>query len=206
MIKFRILLWSIGMLLWIASRTSVRLRSQLSRDMTVSVGCEDGVWRSYRIANRRVSSFAKVDEDALLMLSFKTADLGFQVLLAPDAINRILDGFSDGEIVCRGEAAHVLWFYELIMGLKPWRRKPQEVWPDSYTKPNYAHKVSSKIIREPVTDAVDPTWQEAHEQRAKTILWRVGRGATPEGKFKQHRIVINQAEIGEVQITQDTAS
>lgn len=195
MLRFRLLLWLIGVLLWVASRLSPRVQSQLSRAMTIAVSSEDGVARSYRVANRRVNSFATIDANALLKLSFKTGKLGFSVLLAPDAINRILDGLGRGEIVCQGEAAHVLWFYELIMGLKPWRHIPLDTWPDSYTEPNHSHKVSQKIIREPSVDELDAEWLEAYEQRAKTILWRVGKGATPEGKFKKHRIVIEATEI-----------
>ena len=191
MLKFRILLWLIGMLLWLASRASQRVQSQLSRNMFFSVGTEDGIWRTYEFADRRISSREGASDDALLTLIFRSGDIGFRILLASNTIDQLIEGLGTGDVVCRGEAAHVLWFYELIMGLKPWQRPKLEAWPDSYTEPNYSHKVSDRIMREPVIDEVDPTWQEAHCQRAKTIIWRVGCGATPEGKFKNHRIVIN---------------
>ena len=111
--------------------------------------------------------------------------------VAREAIDRIMDGLGSRDVVCDGEAAVVLWFYELVMGLRPWRKKPVDVWPDSYTRPNEAHRGSDRIIREPAANALDPDWQEAHVQREKTLLWQVGLGATPEGKFKDHRIVID---------------
>ena len=196
MLKFRILLWSIGVLLWTASRTSGRVQSQLSRDMLFSVGTEDGVWRTYQFANRRISSRAGASDKALLTLIFRTGDIGFRILLASNTIDQLVDGLGTGDVVCKGEAAHVLWFYELIMGLKPWQRPKLETWPDSYTEPNLNHKVADRIKREPVTAELDPNWQEAFAQREKTILWRVGRGATPEGKFKEHRIVVDEGSNG----------
>ena len=192
MLKFRILLWLIGVLLWVASRTSRRVQSQLSREMLFSVGTEDGVWRTYQFAKRRIASRSGASDEALLTLIFRNGDIGFRILLASNTIDQLVDGLGTGDVVCKGEAAHVLWFYELIMGLKPWLRPNLEAWPNSYTEPNHSHKVADRIKREPITDELDPNWKEAFAQREKTILWRVGRGATPEGKFKAHRIVIDE--------------
>ena len=197
MLRFRILLWSIGVLLWVASRSSRRVQAQLSRDMDFSVGSDDGVWRTYRFADRRITSHSGAREDALMTLSFKNGKTGFRILLASNTIDQLVYGLGTGDAVCKGEAAHVLWFYELIMGLKPWQRPRLEAWPDSYTEPDFSHKVTNRITREPAVDEVDPAWQEVRCQRAKTILWRVGCGATPEGKFKNHQIVIKE-DNGEV--------
>jgi hypothetical protein len=198
MLKFRVLLWLIGLLLWLASRLSARVQSQLSRDMTLVIGSEDGVWRTYHFSGRRTSSRAGSAANAALTLTFKSGDLGFRVLLAVNTIDQLLDGFGTRDIVCKGEAAVILWFYELVMGLKPWRRKPVDVWPDSYDRPDSGSKVADRIIREPVADTLDPDWRESHEQREKTLLWQVGLGAVPAGKFIRHRIVIDLAEQQDV--------
>ena len=191
MTKFNALLWVIGLLLWVSSRLSHRVQSQLSRDMKLSIGSEDGIWRTYEFAGRRATSHSGAATDALLTLRFRTGDIGFRILLATDTINQLLEGFGSRDVDCRGEAAVVLWFYELVMGLKPWRQHSMEEWPDSYTQPNNAFKGSDRIIREPAAEYLDPDWLEAHEQREKTLIWQVGRGAMPAGKFRQHRIVID---------------
>lgn len=188
--RFKLLLFFLGLILSAASRLSARLRGQLSRDMTVIIASYDGVARAFTIKDRKISTSSRVPAEATLKVYFRTAAIGFRIFLAPNAIDQIVDGFGTGDVVCEGEAAHILWFYELTMGLLPWRKKPIDIWPDSYTAPNKNHKVSDRIIREPALESLDPISLDAHKQREKTILWGVGRGATPWGKVKRHKIVV----------------
>lgn len=191
MFRFRFLLWLIGVVLFIASRLSKHVSGQLSRDMTIVVASDDGVVRSFIIRARKVTSVGKSTPHPILRLRFRSAAIGFRILLAPNAIGQILDALGTLDVICEGEAAYVLWFYELIMGIKPWQKKPHDIWPQSYTAPDSRLKVADRIIREPILDNLDPTWHNAHQQRKKTILWQVGEGAHPWGKVKDHHIVVD---------------
>ena len=189
--RFKLLLLFLGLGLYVASRLSARIRGQLSRDMTIVFASNDGVARAFIVRDRKISSTSSIPSEAILKVHFRTGAIGFRIFLAANAIDQIVDGLGTGDVVCEGEAAYVLWFYELAMGLSPLRKKPVDVWPDSYTAPNENHKVSDRIIREPALDSLDPASLDAHKQREKTILWGVGRGATPWGKVKHHNIVVD---------------
>lgn len=189
--SLRILLWAIGTLLAIGSRVSERVRAQLARDMTFVAAAPGGVARSYVIEGRRVSSRPGVSKDALCTLRFRTAAAGTRILLAPDAVGRIVSGLGTGEVECDGEAAVVLWFYELLMGLNPFRGKPRDAWPGSCVAPDPTLKASDRIVRAPPVDQLDPDWHDAHEQREKLLIWQVGRGAPVAGKFTRHRMVVD---------------
>ena len=190
---FRIILLVVGLALSLGSRLSPRVRSQLSRDMIFVLESLNGVSRSFVVRGRRVSSHSGVSADAVCTLRFRTSAIGASIFLAKDAIGQLINGFGSLDVECKGEAAHVLWFYELAMGLLPWRRKTREVWPQSYAKPDLSHKSSSRIIREPAINSLDSAWLDAAEQRDKLVIWQVGQGAVPPGKMKSHKIVINLA-------------
>ena len=192
---FRLILLVVGSALSLGSRLSPRVRSQLSRDMIFVMESLDGVSRSFVVRRRRISSHSGVSAGAVCTVRFRTAAIGARVFLAKDAIGQLIDGFGSLDVECQGEAAHVLWFYELTMGLLPWRRSGTEVWPQSYAEPDFSHKASSRIIREPAVENLDSTWLDAHEQRDKLLIWQVGQGAVPAGKVKNHKIVINLAAL-----------
>ena len=187
---FRLVLWSIGTLLWAASRVSPRVQAQLSRDMEVVIYTQDGVARTFIVRDRRMTSIGQRYDHPTFAVCFSTAGLGARILLARDTINRILDGLERGDIEIMGQAAVLVWFYELTMGLSPFNRRPVDVWPDAYVEHDPNSKVSARITREPVTHELDPNWLTAHDQREKTLLWQVGRGAKPGGIPVAHKIVV----------------
>jgi hypothetical protein len=190
---FRIILLLIGLALSLGSRISPRVRSQLSRDMVFVMESLDGVSRSFTMRGRRITSHSGVSTDAVCTVRFRTAAIGARIFLAKDAIGQLIDGFSSLDVECQGEAAHVLWFYELAMGLLPWHKSRTEIWPQSYAEPDLSLKASTRIIREPSVDSLDPAWADAAEQRNKLVIWQVGKGAVPTGKIKNHKIVVNLA-------------
>ena len=114
-----------GVLLAVASRSSARVRSQLGRDVVLVVGSRDGPARSFIVRDRQVSSRAGAARGARCTLRFRSAAMGTRILLAPNAIDRIVDGLAAGDVECDGQAAYVLWFYELVMGLVPFRSAPR---------------------------------------------------------------------------------
>lgn len=187
---FRLLLASLGIALSLASRMSGRVAGQLSRDMTIVLWSKN-IARAFIIKNRKISSTTSIPAEAKLKVGFSTPMVGVRIFLASNTIDQIVDGFGNGEVICEGEAAHLLWFYQLAVGLLPGHINKQEHWPDSYTEPNYEHKASDRIIREPALEMLDPACTDAHLQREKTILWQVGRGRTPWGKVVDHQIVVD---------------
>ncbi len=174
---FRLVLWSIGMLLWIASRTSSRLRLQLARDVQLSVVSKDGVARTYVFRNRYASSHSGVVDDASCTVTFQTAAQGARIFLAEDAIKRIVDGLARREIEVQGEATIVLWFYEMVMAYAPWSKSGSTAIPNGYVAPDLNGKVADRITREPAVEQLDPNWRGANEQRENLVLWQVGKGA-----------------------------
>ena len=186
---FRIVLWALGLLLNLASRTSRRIQSQLGRDFVFVVESRDGVARSYVFRNRRVSSHAGGTPGARCTVRFRSATVGTVILLFPRTVDRIVDGLGCGDVECDGQAAYVLWFYELTMGIV--RPRQRDVWPNAYVAHDPNGKAADRITREPAVAALDPAWTAAHRQREKTMLWQVGRGGDPTGVFTRHRIVVD---------------
>ena len=189
--SYRFVLWTIGLLLSTASRYSKRVQSQLSRDMTIVLASEEGVARSYVIKNRRLTSHAGASTDVRSSLTFRTNWIGTCTLLAPDTIGRIVDGLGTGDVKCTGQASHIMWIYELTMGLNPFQRNPRDVWPHSYTKPSDTIKAADRIIREPATPILDAVNPNVHERCADTLIWQVARGGPVFGEFTNHNIVVD---------------
>lgn len=194
--SLRVVLWVIGAALAVGSRVSGTVRARLGRDMTFVVASRDGVARSYVMRNRRVSSHAGAASNARCTLWFRDAPTGTRILLAANTIDQIVDGFGNGEVECDGQAAVVLWFYELVMGLNPLKFPPRDVWPDSYVAHDPARKAADRITVEPPVSALDSDRDLARAQREHIILWQVGRGAEPAGRFKRHRIAVDMRDAG----------
>ena len=196
---FRFVLWAMGVLLAVASRTNQRLRSQLARDMTIVIGTKDGVARSFVIENRRISSHAGSASNRECSITFKTASQGARIFIAVDAIGQIVDGLASGEIEVQGQAAVVVWFYELTIAFMPGRKGRSQVMPDAYTVHDPDAKVANRITREHAVRTLDPAWTGAVAQREKLLIWQVGRGANPEGRFENYKIVVDVSTPGEVE-------
>ncbi len=188
---FRLLLWIVGIRLAIASRTSARIRKQLTRDMSVAIGSRGSVSRSYVFHNRRVSSHTGLESDAHCTLLFQTATEGTRILLAPDCLAQIVNGLALKEIELKGDPTSILWFYEMVMAFVPGFVQPPHVMPGAYVKPNLQGKAADRITREPVAEALDPTWTAAVAQREKLLLWQVGKGASVPGKSKNFKPVLD---------------
>jgi hypothetical protein len=188
---FRIVLWSIGALLAITSRVHARTRAQIARDMIVTIGARGGAARSYVFRDRRVSSHAGHDPDAVMILTFASPAAGTRILLAEDAVLRIVRGLCAKEIELVGMPAHVLWLYEMVFGYVPWRRKRYHVAPHAYLVPDLHGKVADRITREPPQAELDPDWTAAHTQREKMEMWRVGKGELSEGRVPGFEYIVD---------------
>ena len=198
---FRLILWSIGLLLAVGSRCNARVQTQLSRDMTVVLASSDGVARSYVISARRISSHAGSAANASCGLTFDSASAAARIFLANDAIGQIIGGLGAGTIQCRGNAAIVVWFYQLTMSLAPGPRPRRQAWPDAYVAHNPDGLVASRITREAAVAALDPDWTGAATQREKLMIWQVGCGAPVTGKVVDHKIVAEVPEHAMEQVS-----
>lgn len=188
---FRLLLCLIGWLLWLSSRVSPRVRAQITREMTVSIASRDGIARTYLFHARRVSSHDGVAPAPDLYLTVPSAAAGVQILLAPDAVRRIVQGLSSKVFELKGLPAHLLWFYELVVGHLPWRKPRHMSLPGDYVAPDPNGRVASRITREPAQSALDPHLRSAHDQREKLDIWRVAHGAPAPGAFTNYRHVVD---------------
>lgn len=187
----RCLLWLVGIQLALASHLSVRLRRQLTRDLVFAVVTKDGVGRSYTFRNRQISSRGGRSSQADCTLMFSAAGQGVRILLAANAVERIVDGLARRTIELRGDPTTVLWFYELVFGFLPWRKTPRCDLPDSYIAHNPNSKVAGRITRQPAVEALDSAWIAAVRQREKLVMWQVGQGAAVPNKPLSFQHVID---------------
>lgn len=188
---FRMILWSIGALLAVTSRIHVRTRAQIARDMTLTVAARGGAARSFVFRNRRVSSHRGHAADASMILTFASPAAGARILLAEDAVGQIVRGLCSRDIALVGMPAHVLWFYEMVIGYLPWRRKRYHVAPHAYVMPDADSKVADRITREPPREELDPAWSAAHTQREKMEMWQVGKGSLSRGRIPGFAYIVD---------------
>ncbi len=188
---FRIILWGIGALLRVTSRVHARTRAQIGRDMTVTLAAHGGAARSYVFKDRRVAAHAGHDPNATMILTFASPAAGTRILLAEDAVLRIVRGLCTREIELVGMPAHVLWLYEMVFGYVPWRRKRYHVAPHAYVVPDLNGKVAERITREPPQEKLDPNWTAAHTQREKMEMWRVGKGELSQGRVPGFAYIVD---------------
>ena len=191
---FRLVLWSVGTLLAIASRASSRLRAQLARNLTVCICSRDGVARSYVFRDRKISSHAGLAPNSHCTLIFSTAKDGARIFLATDCIAQVVDGLASKTIGIQGDPADVLWFYEMVMARVPGHPFRPCAMPDAYTTPDPEGKVTDRITREPAVDMLTPAWAQAFAQREKLILWQVGKGARVHGKSNTFKPVVDVSQ------------
>ena len=188
---FRLLLWNVGVLLFVVSRVSSRVRSQIGRDFTITVASRDGVARTFVFKDRFASSRSGFDSQAIFTLTFSSGRQGVCALLAKDAVVRVMDGLASGDMLYEGDLPYLLWFYEMVMAYVPRRnRSCTKKMPDSYLKPDPANRVGNRIIREPVQLALNPDWKNAFIQRENILLWCVGEGAPVKGKVRDFKHVL----------------
>lgn len=187
--RFRLILWFVGILLSSMSRVSARLRAQLARDITVTIATRDGVSRTYLFHSRRVASHSGIAEAADCTLTFPTASIGARIFLAPNAIEQIVEGITSGDIDLKGLPAIALWFYEMVMGCVPRGRK-KHMMPHAYIATDANVKVAGRITREPVQNTLDQNWSGAVKQREKLMMWKVGHGVPVPEKIEPFRHVV----------------
>jgi len=175
---FRLALAILGTGMGLACRLSDTFRRQVTRDLTVQIGSADGVFHHYVFTPRTVTSHSGPAVAPTLSLCFDNAGQGFSTLVSPHAVGRIVHALLESTAEYQGNAVLLLWFYGLTRFVLPIGRtgRLRAAPPDAYIAPNPDSKVAGRIVREPPTTELDPTWELAHQQRAKMVMIRGSAG------------------------------
>lgn len=123
--KFRFLLWAMGLLMARASRNNPAFQQQLvDKDLVFQLQTlDDEVARHYIVKNQRISSKGGAHPKPAFAIAFKDAAFGFQTLQAKNKQLAFMQGIQDKTIQIKGNPALVIWFQGLTRYLRPKKRK-----------------------------------------------------------------------------------
>jgi hypothetical protein len=119
--KFRFLLWMLGLLMAKASRNNPAFQDQLKgKELTFQLQTADGkVARHFIVSGQRLTSKAGVIAEPAFSISFKDAAFGFATLQAKNKQLAFMQGIQDKDIQIQGNPGLVIWFQGLTKYLKP---------------------------------------------------------------------------------------
>lgn len=123
--KFRFLLWMLGLLMARASRSNPAFQQQLAgKDLAFQLQTTDGkVARHFVVRDQRVSSAAGPAASPAFSISFKDAAYGFATMQAKNKQLAFMQGIQDKNIQVTGNAGLVMWFQGLTKYLKSRKKK-----------------------------------------------------------------------------------
>src|SRR5471032_2731 len=124
--KFRFLLWMLGLLMSRASRNNPAFQQQLAgKDLTFQLQTTDGkVARHFIVSGQRISSHAGAVAEPAFAISFKDAAFGFATMQAKNKQLAFMQGIQNKDIQIKGNPGLVIWFQGLTKYLKPRKKKP----------------------------------------------------------------------------------
>ncbi|MBX8470007.1 MULTISPECIES: SCP2 sterol-binding domain-containing protein [unclassified Pseudomonas] len=119
--KFRFLLWMLGLLMGKASRTNPAFQQQLGdKDLVFQLQTLDGkVARHFVVKDQRITSKSGVVAEPAFAIAFKDAAFGFATMQAKNKQLAFMQGIQDKSIQLKGNPALVMWFQGLMKYLKP---------------------------------------------------------------------------------------
>ena len=119
--KFRFLLWMLGLLMAKASRNNPDFQKQLSgKELTFQLQTLDGkVARHFNVSGQRITSKSGVTAGPAFAIAFKDAAYGFATMQAKNKQLAFMQGIQDKDIQIKGNPGLVIWFQGLIKYLKP---------------------------------------------------------------------------------------
>jgi len=122
--KFRLLLWALGLMMKKASKKNPDFQKQLAgKDFVFQIKTEDdNIARQYVVKNDRVKSKGGLAKEAAFSLSFKDADTGLAIMTAKDK-NAFMKGIQDKDIKIDGDLSLVMWFQGVVKHIKPKKKK-----------------------------------------------------------------------------------
>ena len=122
--KFRLMLWALGLMMKKASKNNPDLQKQLEgKDFTFQIKTQDEkIARRFIVKNNRVRSKGGVDSDPAFSIAFKDADTGISIMTAKDK-NAFMKGIQDKDIKIDGDLSLVLWFQSVVKHIAPKKKK-----------------------------------------------------------------------------------
>lgn len=119
--KFRFLLWALGLLMARASRNNPAFQQQLvDKDLTFQLQTADGkVARHYIVHGQRIRSVGGAAQAPAFTIAFRDAAYGFATLQASNKQLAFMQGVQNKDIQIKGNPALVIWFQGLTRYLKP---------------------------------------------------------------------------------------
>ncbi|TVT86355.1 SCP2 sterol-binding domain-containing protein [Pseudomonas sp. H3(2019)] len=125
--KFRFLLWMMGLLMRKASRTNPAFQQQLGdKELVFQLQTLDGkVARHFVVKDQRISSKSGVYAEPAFAIAFKDAAYGFATMQAKNKQLAFMTGIQDKSIQIKGNPALVMWFQGLTKYLRPRKAKPK---------------------------------------------------------------------------------
>ena len=119
--KFRFLLWAMGLLMARASRNTPAFQQQLKdKDLVFQLQTLDGkAARHFIVKDNRVTSRGGMHSTPAFAIAFKDAAFGFETLQAKNKQLAFMQGIQDKSIQMKGNPALVIWFQGLMKYLKP---------------------------------------------------------------------------------------
>lgn len=123
--KFRFLLWAMGLLMARASRNNPAFQQQLEgKDLVFQMQTLDGkVARHFIVREQRISSRSGLHAQPAFAIAFKDAAYGFATLQASNKQLAFMQGIQDKSIQIKGNPALVMWFQGLMKYLKPRKKR-----------------------------------------------------------------------------------
>ncbi|RAU48612.1 MULTISPECIES: helicase [unclassified Pseudomonas] len=123
--KFRFLLWMLGLMMARASRRNPAFQQQLAgKDLTFQLQTRDGkVSRHFVIRDQRVTSQSGAVASPAFAISFRDAAYGFATLQAKNKQLAFMHGIQEKDIQVTGNTGLVMWFQGLTKYLKPRKKK-----------------------------------------------------------------------------------
>ena len=124
--KFRFLLWMLGLLMGKASRTNPVFQQQLGdKELVFQLQTQDGkAARHFCVKDQRITSKSGVYAEPAFAIAFKDAAYGFATMQAKNKQLAFMTGIQDKSIQIKGNPALVIWFQGLTKYLKP-RKAPK---------------------------------------------------------------------------------
>ena len=123
--KFRFLLWILGLLMARASRNNPAFQQQLAgKDLTFQLQTSDGkVARYFVVKGQRINSRSGTVAAPAFSISFKDAAYGFATMQAKNKQLAFMQGIQDKHIQVAGNTGLVMWFQGLTKYLKPRKKR-----------------------------------------------------------------------------------
>jgi hypothetical protein len=124
--KFRMLLWALGLMMKKASKNNPEFIKQLvGKDFTFQIQTQDGKQvRHFIVKDERIKSKGGAVKDPAFSISFKDAETGMFIMTSKDK-NAFMKGIQEKDIKIDGDLSLVMWFQSIVKHVKPKSKKKQ---------------------------------------------------------------------------------